>query len=1220
MTLTSEDFAGFNLNAAQRYLKSFDARTRAKGEHYFRIGAVVEMDCESPGRAYGATVQGSQLYRVLLDYDEGWDAECSCPMEFECKHIYAAVKQLLAEQSAAAVAELSGASRKGFTIPHVIVPPAPKPATFADQIREKLGRKLNHDESRYLNTVTRLYRIAMNGGLYYPHELTGLGLPQAQDYWERLDLYPSRPRSEQEFWQYLALYLTEKRNHPIPAFLEPVTDLTEVRERIRRHRRGQEIARWSQMLADYGSVEDSGLAGSSGVATAAVAVELRLRFTREQMQFEWRTPETEWAEIKSRKVRDFETKYGAQLSPEAALLWLPYWQQTQMTYSTTILGYHDEWAEAQIGRWFRQPTLRPLMVDEQGEPLVFHDAPVRWQATQPDDADGDYSFSIVQANGEPLPKVWLVTDSRPAFYLTPLGVFTGPPPHPHLTSLNNVTLIPAKAFESAGGLRLLERLQIEPPPRLAARVRTVKLHPGVRAEIKVPWAGQQTEYCYVDVYGASEDGRHVECWVGNGWANTSPAATRSKAEEFLRFDREALGALVPPLDAAGFKWDFQHQRWQLRITKKFADSFVTFLKALPPAARIHLGGELASFQNAEVAGKIRLEASEQELDWFDLRVIVDVSDTTLTKEEIKLLLDAKGNWVRLGNKGWRKLEFTLSEEEDRELARLGLTPHQLTSEPQRLHAFQLADKAARKFLPDDTCERIERRASELQARVTPDVPGVIQAEMRPYQREGFHFLCYLSANRFGGILADDMGLGKTLQTLAWLAWLRGCDAPSQKVAATPSSRGDQADNGQQDRSDAAALSPLATGASRPPSLVVCPKSVADNWQAEASKFFPELNVRVWSASELKSFAPMLGSADLHVLNYSQLRLVGEDLARERFHVVVLDEGQYIKNPSSQTAQIARQLRAEHRLILSGTPIENRQMDLWSLMSFAMPGALGTRAEFQRLYDAKQDPFARQRLSARVRPFLIRRTKAQVARDLPDRVEEDLFCELEGEQKTLYRAELKHAQAMLLGVKTAQALNKQRFNFLTSLLRLRQICCHPKLVKPASKAPSAKVEALIETLEPLIEEGQKVLVFSQFVELLDILRGEMETRGWRHWYLAGDTEDRGALVKEFQEAEDAGVFLISLKAGGFGLNLTASSYVVLFDPWWNPAVENQAIDRTHRIGQTNKVIAYRLLIKDSIEEKIRALQKQKKSLAEDVLGEEKFSQSLSLDDLRFLLAG
>jgi SNF2 family DNA or RNA helicase len=285
----------------------------------------------------------------------------------------------------------------------------------------------------------------------------------------------------------------------------------------------------------------------------------------------------------------------------------------------------------------------------------------------------------------------------------------------------------------------------------------------------------------------------------------------------------------------------------------------------------------------------------------------------------------------------------------------------------------------------------------------------------------------------------------------------------------------------------------------------------------------------------------------------------------------------------------------------------------------MPGVLSSRAHFARVFDTKEDPFARRRLAARVRPFLLRRTKSQVATDLPDRVEEDLFCEIEGEQKALYRAELKRAQQMLLRVKTQKQLAKERFHFLTSLLRLRQVCCHPALVKPDSKAPGAKLEALLEQLEPLMEEGHKVLVFSQFVELLNLVQPELTSRGWPVFYLAGQTENRGDLVRQFQAAEGAGVFLISLKAGGFGLNLTAASYVVLFDPWWNPAVENQAIDRTHRIGQQNKVIAYRLLIKDSIEEKIRRLQKQKSALAQDVLGEEKFAQALTLDDLRFLFA-
>ena len=1206
MKLPATDFVGFDAAAGSRYLKMFDARTRKRGEQYFKSGAVKSLECFEPGSHYTAAVLGGELYSVSLTFeDDEWMGDCTCPVEVECKHVYAAFKQLLIDYASSPV-NSGGGNGKIIIAPEPVMPSG-KPGTFADQVRQKLDRKLNAEETRFLQNVSRLFRQAQTIGLHYVNELSALGVGGKFNLWDRLELYPSAPKTEREFWNYLALYFTGKLKQPIPEFLAPVTDLTAVRERMRQLQRGKEIERWKQTLSRLNEPASAFAASAQNSGPA----ELRLRFAPQQAVLEWRTADGEWTPLKPGRVRDFEAMHAARLSAEAALLWLPYWQRTQV-FSTSTLAYTDPWMSEQAGRWLRQPHLRPLLAGADGGPLVFHDAPLRWVVTQPADEDGDYSFALQQAGGGPVAEIWFTTPTLPVLYLTPLGVFHGPPFEPHLMSLSEPTAIPAKAFESAGGLRLLNHLHVAPPPRLAARVRTIPLQPCIRAEVKTPWAGHPSEYCYLDVLGVSADATVVEKWAGDGWVPTG--SSQPPAGELRQLDRAALGALLPPLVMAGFKWDYHSQRWQLRLAKKFPEIFVPFLQSLPAGTRIELGGELASFQNAEVSGKIRLEASETEMDWFDLRVIVDVNDATLTKEEIKLLLDAKGKWVRVGKKGWRKLEFALSQEEDEELARLGLTPHELTSEPQRLHAFQLADKAARKFLPEETCERIERRAADLQARVTPEVPGEIQAEMRPYQRDGFHFLCYLATNNFGGILADDMGLGKTLQTLAWLAWLRSGTGILPVPLDSPTSSDTRKKSGSSlDRQDACPTTSL-------PSLVVCPKSVADNWHAEAVKFFPTLKVRVWSASELKSFAGMLSSADLHVLNYSQLRLVGDDLAREKFQAVILDEGQYIKNPSSQTAQIARQLRATHRLILSGTPIENRLLDLWSLMSFAMPGALGSRAEFGRLFDAKDDPFARQRLSARVRPFLIRRTKAQVARDLPDRMEEDLFCELEGEQKTLYRAELKRAQAMLLGVKTAAALNKERFNFLTSLLRLRQICCHPRLVKPDSKAASAKVEALIETLEPLIEEGQKVLVFSQFVGLLEILRDEVKTRGWRHWYLAGDTENRGDLVREFQAAEGAGVFLISLKAGGFGLNLTAASYVVLFDPWWNPAVENQAIDRTHRIGQARKVMAYRLLIKDSIEEKIRALQKQKSSLANDVLGEEKFSQGLSLDDLKYLLAG
>jgi SNF2 family DNA or RNA helicase len=394
----------------------------------------------------------------------------------------------------------------------------------------------------------------------------------------------------------------------------------------------------------------------------------------------------------------------------------------------------------------------------------------------------------------------------------------------------------------------------------------------------------------------------------------------------------------------------------------------------------------------------------------------------------------------------------------------------------------------------------------------------------------------------------------------------------------------------------------------------------DNWRAEAERFLPGLRVRLWRGEDAGVLEAARAEVDLIVIHYPHLRSLSPEITKMPWHAVILDEAQYIKNPDSQTAQSARALRAEHRLALSGTPIENRLLDLWSILAYAMPGVLGNRAQFTRKFNATDDPLARRRLAARVRPFLLRRTKNQVARDLPDRIEEDLFCELEAEQKILYRAEFKRAQQLLLKVKTKQDLNANRFNFLTALLRLRQICCHPALVdSKLRQAESAKLNALIDLLEPLMEEGHKVLVFSQFVTMLDLLRETVRERDWQHFYLAGDTDNRGELVQEFQKAKGAAVFLISLKAGGFGLNLTAASYVVLFDPWWNPAVETQAIDRTHRIGQTSKVIAYRLLMKNSIEEKIRALQKTKAILAEDVLGEETFAKSLTLEDLKYLFA-
>jgi len=336
--------------------------------------------------------------------------------------------------------------------------------------------------------------------------------------------------------------------------------------------------------------------------------------------------------------------------------------------------------------------------------------------------------------------------------------------------------------------------------------------------------------------------------------------------------------------------------------------------------------------------------------------------------------------------------------------------------------------------------------------------------------------------------------------------------------------------------------------------------------------------------------------------------------------VILDEAQNIKNPDTAIARAVRELAAPHRLALTGTPLENRALDLWSIMSFLNPGYLGARAQFSGQYDRLDaPPHVRALLAAKLRPVMLRRLKREVAADLPDRIEERRDCELTRGQRQLYTAELLRTRAQVAALAhDPEELRKNRFSILAQLTRLRQICCHPALVGGNLALGSGKFEALFELLEPLLAEGHKVLVFSQFVRCLDLLAAEMSGRGIPFHVLTGGTTRRDKVVDAFTGDPRAAVFLVSLKAGGTGLNLTAASYVVLFDPWWNPAVEAQAIDRTHRIGQDRTVIAYRMLATGTIEEKIWELQQRKAALIKDVLGEDGFARALGREDLAYLL--
>ncbi len=474
-----------------------------------------------------------------------------------------------------------------------------------------------------------------------------------------------------------------------------------------------------------------------------------------------------------------------------------------------------------------------------------------------------------------------------------------------------------------------------------------------------------------------------------------------------------------------------------------------------------------------------------------------------------------------------------------------------------------------------------------------DPEGDFRGQLRPYQKIGLSWLRFLGRAGLGGCLADDMGLGKTIQVLALLEGRRNHNATPQAAPANGSS-------------------------ARQPSLVVAPPSLVFNWIAEAQRFTPLLRVLDHTGSNRVKKKTHLESYDLVVTTYGTMVRDIELLKKCRFGYAILDEAQAIKNPTTTFARAARVLGASHRLALTGTPIENHLGELWSLFEFLEPGLLGTASGWKKFVATeKQNSESLQLLSRALRPVILRRTKKEVADDLPDQVEQIIYCELEPD----HRREYEKLRCYYLAKIRESTEIGGTIEVLKALLRLRQAACHPGLLDKSRVAESSsKVKVLLEQLEEILEEGNKGLVFSQFTALLGIVRRELDARGISYSYLDGSTRRRAEQVERFQRDPGVQLFLISLKAGGLGLNLTAAGYAFLLDPWWNPAVEAQAIARAHRIGQTRKIIAYRLITRGTIEERILELQGKKRRLAEEILGGERsLLRALKREDLELLLS-
>jgi SNF2 family DNA or RNA helicase len=406
-----------------------------------------------------------------------------------------------------------------------------------------------------------------------------------------------------------------------------------------------------------------------------------------------------------------------------------------------------------------------------------------------------------------------------------------------------------------------------------------------------------------------------------------------------------------------------------------------------------------------------------------------------------------------------------------------------------------------------------------------------------------------------------------------------------------------------------------------PSLVVVPKSLIFNWKQEVQRFTPQIRVLDYTGTGRKR--DELSGYDLVLTTYGTLRRDAVHFQDKVFDYVILDEAQAIKNENTESAKAARLLRGNHRLALSGTPVENHLGELWSLFEFLNPGMLGATSAFSLAGASMRNPDGETRklLAHALRPFLLRRTKEQVAKELPPKIEQTIYCEMEPRQRTLYNELRDHYREALLRKIGAEGIGKSKIQVLEALLRLRQAACHPALVdRKRVKDPSAKLDVLMEQLHEVLDEGHKALVFSQFTSLLSIVRTSLAGDGIEYEYLDGKTTDRQARVERFQHDPGCRLFLISLKAGGLGLNLTAADYVFILDPWWNPAVEAQAVDRTHRIGQTRQIFAYRLIARDTVEEKVLQLQETKRNLADAIIGaENSLIRDLTREDIELLLS-
>jgi superfamily II DNA or RNA helicase len=906
-----------------------------------------------------------------------------------------------------------------------------------------------------------------------------------------------------------------------------------------------------------------------------------------------------------------------------------------------------------MGQWSNKPVLRwadsgeTIRMDWRSTALVPHndsEGRLAWHVEYPADLEagerrrvplseariGIQRYSIY-GDGEPM-RVYVRDGAR----LNPLDTRDMPPEVFH--SILEFPWLPVERLrQGAAGVALIQHFGLAAADRtdLALPVHRVPVKPVVEIRLSMDRTIKMM------VYAVSEDGRRFYRSYSGLWSQVAKVETVKAVQDDLFDDAKSqpleqlieMDSIHPvaagedgavPADAPGFSVPESEAICVLpdpaavEPVDRFLAGFLpdiagphTTEDGVPGYAWIHsdknigelilrwmdrpngieyLGNhEFRKLLTTLRAPRLSIRVEEGGVDWFQVSVEMEKEMRALKPAEVRRALrECDSDLVVLpGSRVYKRDDLEVFQKSMDAIARLGLNPE---GDNQRVHAMQVAADGDQSVMElggmAELAEKIRETARAFKGIPNVALPGELANVLRPYQKQGVDFLVW-TGDRFGGaILADDMGLGKTLQVLTALSARRSLDREF--------------------------------GETLRPSLVVCPTSVTHGWVREAAQFTPWLKVAVLQRGAGRAdLLRNLTNYDIIVTNYAMARIEAETLGKVEWDLVCVDEAQMIKNPGADISRAVKTFNGRWRVALTGTPIENRLLDLWSISDFVTPGYLWSNRVFERRVKEEEPELMFRGLRARLRPMLLRRLKSEVAKDLPPRIEERRDCEMLPAQRKAYLAELKRTREMLEGAKTPNVAGTERIMILAALTRMRQICCDPALLDLAAKG-SGKVVATLEVVEELLDAGHKILLFSQFVRMLEILEKELVTRKILYWKLTGQTTNRGELVRDFEENKKPGVFLISLKAGGTGLNLVSASHVILFDPWWNPAVEAQAIDRTHRIGQDKTVVAYRMVTTDSIEERILELQAKKRGLVERVLEEEAFNGALTRDDLSFIL--